>query len=130
MGDRSGWMVKVAARPSTLTRRLSFRKSAPDRFFFVLDGASLTWYEDVGGRQLGNIHMKDVEYVEMQDSVGETTAFALRMLDKSSHNFTATSSKPDVSDAHACLAWVAALRKARELIQGSFGTASNTGMMF
>ncbi len=43
MGDKSGWLVKVEAK-ATLGRRLSFRKKLPDRFFFTLDGPSLTWF--------------------------------------------------------------------------------------
>jgi hypothetical protein len=129
MGDKSGWLVKVEPK-QTLGRRLSFRKKMPDRYFFILEGASFTWYDDVGGAQSGNIHMKDVDYVEAEDSLGGRATFAIRMRDKTSTSFIATSSRPEVSDAQYCAAWVAVLRKARETLKDSFGSAANTKMMF
>lgn len=104
----------------------------------------------------GNIHLKSVEYVEAEEG-DERSTFALRMVDKSSVSFIATSSRPEVqtntsfikvnlhdgnfyhyslysllqiSDAQYRASWVIALRKAQGMVKGSFGSAANTGMMF
>jgi hypothetical protein len=129
MGDKSGWLVIVETK-QTLARRLSIKKKSPDRFWFVLEGAMLTWFQDVNGKELGHVHLKSVVTIETEESVRESSAFVLRLADKTSLNLVATSSWPSVTDAAYCKQWVVALRKGRELVAHSFGSSANTGMMF
>ncbi len=129
MGDKSGYLILIDTK-QTLARRLSFKKRAVDRFWFVLEGALLTWYQEVNGKELGHVHMKSVLGIESEESVKETSVFVIRLADKTSLNLQATSSRPDVSDSQYCKQWVTALRKGQELVARSFGSSVASGLMF
>lgn len=65
-GDKSGWLVKLdeikpkiqEEKTGSLLRRLSFmRKTEPQRLWFVLDGALLSWFDGIDGKEEGYCHL-------------------------------------------------------------------------
>ena len=131
-GDKSGFILRVDAggAPKTLGRRLSFKKDTPERHWFVLDGLRLTWFDTVDGKELGAVHMNQVEYVDAEDAVVESTSIVIHMNDKTTMNLVARSNRPAVSHSAYCKGWVTALRKAKAQVAGQFGSSTNTGMIF
>ena len=132
-GDISGFLYLFEVeKPKTFGRRLSLKKKGdgPDRYWFVLDGALLTWYTDVDGEEAGSIHFKDVEYVVSEDAVSDSNRIVLRKLDKVSINMVAVSIRPEIPDSVYAKSWLTALRKAKDRIGGGFGSSANTGMIF
>ena len=114
----------------TLGRRLSFKKDTPERYWYVLDGLRLVWYETVDGKEVGSAHMKDIEYIDSEDAVADSTSIVIHMTSKAVMNLVARSSRPNVSNGDYCKSWVSALRKAKSLVAGQFGSSTNTGMIF
>eukprot|EP00051_Salpingoeca_urceolata_P032211 m.14678 g.14678 ORF g.14678 m.14678 type:complete len:321 (+) comp4872_c1_seq1:214-1176(+) len=86
-GDKSGWLIKrpnLRGRAGTLrgTRRLSLKKQKPERYFFVLDGALLSWYSQVDAPQeVGFLHINKVKEMSYINEEG-TTRLCLHLNDK------------------------------------------------
>ena len=90
----------------------------------------LTWYDKVDGKEVGNVHMKDVDAVNSEDATEGSTSIVLSLSNKSVINLVLRSGRPDVTNAEYCKAWLVALRKAKSSVPTSFGSTSTTGMLF
>lgn len=132
-GDKSGYLLNMnlSTAPKTLGRRLSFKKDGPERYWYVLDGLRLGWHDTVDGKEIGTIHFKDVAYINTEDANADgSTVIVIQLTNKTALNLIARSNRPDVTNAQYCKAWVVAFRKAKDSVSGTFGSSTNTGMIF
>jgi hypothetical protein len=122
--------VEAKSGSSTLSRRLSFKKDTPQRYWYVLDGMLLTWFDKVDGKELGKVHMKDVVSIDSEDATEGSTSIVIQVADKTAINLVLRSARPDVTHADYCKAWLVALRKAKSSVPTTFGSTAATGMFF
>lgn len=92
----------------TLGRRLSFRKNKPKRFFFVLDGKLLTWYDEPKGTELGFAHLGKALTLEPED----IASFSIHFNDGTVKQLLAESTNPNVSSEDLCTSWKIAIKSA------------------
>lgn len=117
-GDKSGWLMKLKDSTAdkgknTLSRRLSLTSFKPSRFWFVLEGALLSWYKTVDGKEEGFVHLGKLKEISWT-SGADTIAFELFFNDeKTSLELECRSDRPSVTDKEYFTSWVQALSSVR-----------------
>lgn len=116
--DKSGWLVKVDEKKPKIqeqatSKRMSIKKKGPERLWFVLDGALLTWFDKVDGKEIGYCHLGMLK--ELSWSSKETnTRFRLDFNDgKSFIELDCVSEVPTKSNVELFNEWVQALTQVR-----------------
>ena len=114
-GDKSGWLLKLdeikpknqEEKTGTL-RRLSqsmLGKAGPERLWFVLDGALLSWFDKVDGKEEGYCHLGKLRELSWP-SVPGNTKFRLDFNDgKSMIEIGCVSEIPTVSNVEYFESW-------------------------
>lgn len=126
-GDKSGWLlVKVIQTKSERSRRVSLRKAAQKemRKFAVLEGTVLTTFTNStpSATEHKRINLKDVSNIAIKSGALDSKDFVIHLAKEEVH-ISATSASESKK-------WVKVLVRAKNLIVGAFGSATNASMIF
>ncbi|EGD77941.1 hypothetical protein PTSG_09576 [Salpingoeca rosetta] len=122
-GDKSAWLTVLPDRKKmsgvkSLGRRFSFKKLKPLRYFFVLEGALLTWYKEVDGEEVDYVHLGKLREISFPQRT-DNTAFTLVLGNDRLLEIECTSDKPGISDKDVFQDWVETLTRVRREVGGS-----------
>ena len=125
-GDKSGWLlVKVIQTKSERSRRVSLRKAAQKemRKFAVLEGTVLTTFTNStpSATEHKRINLKDVSNIAIKSGALDSKDFVIHLAKEEVH-ISATSASESKK-------WVKVLVRAKNLIVGAFGSATNASMV-
>eukprot|EP00055_Hartaetosiga_balthica_P005033 m.14118 g.14118 ORF g.14118 m.14118 type:complete len:498 (+) comp4256_c0_seq1:147-1640(+) len=127
LNDMSGWMSEVPQNSGkkTLGRRLSMRKQKPKRFFFVVDGKLLTWFDEPHGEEVGFVHLGKVKDIVHDPP---SSLFELHIKGQPTVMYNVESPNPNVSADDLCDKWVNVLREATSKKHSSMSTSSTNSV--
>merc|ERR1719460_2317586 len=114
--DKSGWMTIVPKMDGkkTLGRRLSSRsKAVGKKYWFVIDGRLLEWYEKIDGEEVGFLHLSKLKRITyVPDADGQARQFSLILKSGEKTTLECSSTDPNLSTHDYCMGWMGAIQKA------------------
>ena len=112
--DKSGFLFQLPKRDGkkTIGRRLSMKKKKPTRFWFVLDGKLLSWYNDVEDKEeVGFVHLGKIREVQANQVNGNCT-LKLVAKDGKDIELMVESTDPNTSSEELMTSWQSSIEGA------------------
>jgi len=116
MLDKSGWMTIVPKMDGkkTLGRRLSSRsKEKGKKYWFVIDGRLLEWYDKIDGEEVGFLHLSKLKRITyVPDADGQARQFSLILKSGEKTTLECSSTDPNLSTHDYTMSWMSSIQKA------------------
>eukprot|EP00039_Didymoeca_costata_P018522 m.333796 g.333796 ORF g.333796 m.333796 type:complete len:599 (+) comp17225_c0_seq1:231-2027(+) len=124
MNDKSGWMTELngaTEQKKGLGRRLSSRgKDKGKKYWYVIDGRLLSWFDDINGEEIGFLHLSKLKRITyIPDADGQAKQFSLLLKTGQKIALQCHSTDPNMSTHDYCMSWMSAIQKALSGLQKS-----------